>query len=137
MGSRVGTFDDRAARDAWVQRVLGVAPGGGAAGAGLPAALAQWRDRRADVVGTLRSLEAAIRAMKHPRGDGAIILVRAISANLTAVPESPRQVAELRRYLETDDIIDDAELENGFGIPVRIRAPLLPALAALERAMAA
>jgi hypothetical protein len=64
----------------------------------------------------------------------AVILLRAIAANLTEEPSTPQQLAELRRYLETDDVIEEAEEPNGFGIEVSLRAPLLEALSALESA---
>jgi hypothetical protein len=123
----------------WVRRVLGCDVGTAAKGAPgeLKAAQEKWARSRADVVGTLNGLESAIRAMKDPLGDQAIILVKAIAANLTAVPDTRRSVAELRRYIETDSIIGDAELPNGFGIEVKIRAPLAEALAELERSLAA
>jgi hypothetical protein len=103
----------------------------------LQDALGIWAQRRADALSALKRLEAAIRAMKHPAGDAAIILVKAVAANLTAVPDTKGKVAELRRYLATDAIIDDAELPNGFGIEVKIRAPLTGALDALDRALPA
>ena len=64
----------------------------------------------------LQALEGHIRAMNDPDGDGAIILVKAIQANLTPRPETAEAVAELERYIETDQIITDAEgPELGFG----------------------
>lgn len=129
--------DAKRARDSWLSKVLGFDAPGRAAGGGLKAAQAQWAQSRGDVLGQLQALEKAIRAMEHPQGDPAIILVRAISANLTASLADKRSVAELRRYLETDSIIDDAELPNGFGIEVSIRAPLTQALDALDRELVA
>jgi hypothetical protein len=126
---------NEAGKQAWVLKVLGhdfQAAGGG----GLKQAQAQWTQRRSAVVADLAALEKAIRGMEHPRADDAIILVKAISANLTVAPDSKRSVAELRRYLETDSIIDDAEMPNGFGIDVKIRAPLMPALEALDHVLA-
>ena len=132
---------DRAVQAEWVHRVLGIDPagssGGSGGGGGVKAALDRWTASRSEVVGQLRKLESAIKGMQHPSGDRAIILVRAIIANLTPAPDSKRSVAELRRYIETDDIIDDAESQNGFGIDIRIREPLLPVLEALDRSIAA
>jgi hypothetical protein len=129
---------DTELRDAWVRRVLGVDPrGASGSGGSLKDVLARWSRERKDVLGTLKDLELAIRAMDDPFADEAIILVKAIAANLTAQPESRNQVAELRNYLTGDSIIDDAELENGFGIDVKIRAPLLPVLDALDAAIPA
>ena len=121
-------MSDASARAAWLARVLGVT---------IPAdpatpPLAAWRSARAAAIATLRALESAIRGMEVPQAAPAIILVRAIAANLTESPVTPAQQAALRRYLETDDIIAEAEDPNGFGITVRLRAPLLAALAGLE-----
>ena len=121
-------MSDPATRAAWVARVLGVS----VPAATASPALAAWRAARAAAIATLRALESAIRAMEVPQRDPAIILVRAIAANLTESPVTPAQQAALRRYLETDDIIAEAEDPNGFGITVRLRAPLLAALAGLE-----
>lgn len=131
-----GANAQTAKRD-WVLRVLGIDPVGATAGGRLDTALEQWTRSRADVLGQLKQLEQALRAMKDPLFDPAIVLVKAIAANLTPAPKSKQSVAELRRYIATDSIIDDAELDNGFGIIVRIRAPLMPALDALDRALAA
>ena len=129
--------ETRTPQDEWVWRTFGfdprapAGPGDGAKGQ------AAWTEARSAVVSTLDELARAIAAMKNPLGDKAIILVRSISANLTAAPSSRREVQELRRYLETDSVIDDAELPNGFGIEVRIRAPLLHALDLLDRSLPA
>ncbi|MGH7041772.1 MAG: hypothetical protein ACREFY_06540 [Acetobacteraceae bacterium] len=100
-------------------------------------ALAEWQAARATAMTSLRTLEAAVRQMDVPERDRAVILLRAIQANLTEAPATPRQVAELQRYIETDDIIAEAEDPNGFGITVALRRPLLAALAGLADAHAA
>jgi hypothetical protein len=130
---------NQADKDEWVRRVLGATldPSTDTRTEAVSAALETWAKRRADVIVTLKSLETAIRDMKDPLGDQAIILVKAIAANLTAVPDTKNSVADLRRYIDTDSIIDDAEQPNGFGIDVKIRAPLAGALTALETALAA
>lgn len=115
---------------AWVERVLGIRPQG-PPGADA-AAMRAWRDARDAAVGTLRTLAEHIGTLDHPSRDNAIVLLRAIAANLTAAPESAQQQRELRRYLETDDIVAEAEEPNGFGMVVSLRRPLLAALARLE-----
>jgi hypothetical protein len=75
----------------------------------------------------------AIHRMADPEGDAAIILVRSIAANLTEKPTTASQIQELQHYLETDEVIEDAEAPNGFGIQVRIRQPLLASLAGLRQ----
>jgi hypothetical protein len=125
-------------REAWVKDVLDVDLPEGQSGADALAAAQQgWAATRASVIATLRRLEGAIRAMKDPLSTPAIILIKSITMNLTAQPATKQQVAELRRYVETDTILEDAEEPNGFGIAVDIRKPLAAALAALDKAMPA
>jgi len=130
-------MSDDVAKRAWVQRVLGVGSGDGSPSPDAPVVgLVAWKAARSAAIGQLKRLEGAIAAMKHPRGTQAIILVKAIQANLTASPDSARSVGELKRYLQTDDIIAEAEQPNGFGIKVELRKPLLDALSTLERQLA-
>lgn len=103
-----------------------------AAEAALKAALAGWTAARAKAINDLKQLESKIKAMADREGDAAIVLLRAIQANLTAEPASARQIAELEKYLQTDAIIKDAEAPNGFGIKIALRQPLLAALAKLK-----
>lgn len=122
-----------AQHDDWVARVLGVTfPGGGAG-----SALAGWQQARGEAVAQLRKLGRAIRANDDPEAQPAIVLIEAIVKNLTVAPADRRAVAELVRYLKTDDIIGEAESKNGFGIDVSLREPLLRALAPLQAALPA
>jgi hypothetical protein len=104
---------------------------------GLSAALALWTTERGKVIKDLQTLQGHITGMNHPDGDAAIILVKAILANLSTRPETAQSVAELERYITTDEIISEAEGPNGFGIKIDIRSGLLPALAAIRAALAA
>lgn|SRR5271166_4771984 len=110
----------------WVERAFGIALS--AANPGLVV----WRQERAAANTRLRSLATAIGGSGDPEARDAIILLQAIIKNLTAEPTSAAQVAELKRWLETDDILEDAEAPNPFGIEVAVRAPLLAALAGLR-----
>jgi hypothetical protein len=85
----------------------------------------------------LHALGSAIAASKDPEARDAIILIKAIGANLTESPTTLNSINELERYLVTDDIIDDAEEENGFGIDVRIRETLLPVLSDMKQEVSA
>lgn len=115
-------------QDTWVERVLGVSlPKSAADG---PARTA-WRSARSKAIADMAALESAIKKSTHPEVTEALILLRAIRANLTEAPANVSEVAELQRYLATDDIIASAELPNVFGIKVVLREPLLQALAAL------
>jgi len=100
---------------------------------GLQTAQTRWQTARAAVQAQLKTLCDAIKAMKDPEADPAIILVRAIQANIVERIDSQKQVAELERYLQTDTIITEAEAPNGFGISIAIRNPLLSALGDLKR----
>jgi hypothetical protein len=124
-------MDDK--RD-WILRVLGYAIPESAGD--VTGAIRSWQVQRDEVVVQLRKLGRAIRAVKDPEADAAIVLIEAIVKNLTPRPETSAQVTELQRYLTTDQIIDEAELPNGFGLTVAIRAPLLPPLRALGAALA-
>src|SRR5581483_6345971 len=74
---------------------------------GLKAAHARWQTARAAVQAQLKGLCDAIKAMKDPEADPAIILVRAIQANIVERLDSQQQVGELERYLQTDTIITE------------------------------
>jgi hypothetical protein len=92
----------------------------------------KWRAARSAAVAALTNLEGAVRKSSHPDRDGAIIMLRAIRANLPETPDTPQKVGELERYLTTDDIIDAAETPNVFGVNLALRAPLLEASAAVR-----
>lgn len=134
-------MSDLDARSAWVQRVLGVTVGQrkdeAAAGPEAGPALQRWQAERGKAVASLRALSAAIVKSGDPEARDALILLQAIAANLTPAPDLLRAVAELERYVTQDDIIDDAEQPNPFGVEIKLREPLLPALAALRDAFAA
>ena len=121
------TLDGRA----WLSQTFGVSLGGGGGG------LEGWRGARTAALGQLVALETAFRGMDEPEVNEAIILLKAIQANLTEAPETAQQVDELRKYLETSDIIEEAEEPNGFGLTINLREPLLAALAQVRPAKGA
>jgi len=123
-----------AALDAAGVGVGQVAPpnAGGTAKPSAPMGMAGWQAARGTALASLKALEGAFRDMKEPETDRAIILLRAIQANLTAAPTTPAQVKELETYIKTDRIIQEAEMPNGFGFKVELRDPLLAALAGLS-----
>lgn len=118
-----------AAQQEWIARVLDV---GGRAKGAPGAGLAVWQKEREAAIGRLRQLAAAIGGTGDAEARDAIVLVQAIIKNLTAKPDGPQAVAELERWLRTDDILEDAEAPNPFGIELDVRAPLLGALAQLR-----
>jgi hypothetical protein len=119
------------AQQEWTQRVLGIATAGTASAKPLPGLLA-WQEEREAAIGRLRQLSAAINSTGDSEARDAIILVQAIIKNLTAKPDTPQAVKELENWLNTDDILEDAEAPNPFGIELNVRAPLLGALAKLR-----
>ena len=132
--------ETKADQSAWLGRTFGVTFSGAEASdrdERVAWAQAGWAAARTTALASLKQLEAAIRALKDPQSDPAIILVRAIMANLTEVPSTKAAVGELRRYLESDPIIGDAEMPNGFGVKVRLRAPLCARLDDLDSALPA
>lgn len=123
-------------QNSWIDRVLGASVGANRADGAQPAApkgMAGWQAARGTALASLKALEAAFRKMKEPETDRAVILVRAIQANLIEAPSTPAQVKELEDYIKDDRIIQEAEMPNGFGFKVRLREPLLTALADLRR----
>lgn len=102
----------------------------------LSPGMAAWQKAREAAHLTLANLARAIADMNDPDGDEAIILVRAIMANLTEEPATLQQVEALVRYVTDDGIVQEAEAQNGFGIEVVLRTPLLEALAVLAREQA-
>ena len=119
----------------WVGRILGVNVASGSGGASdAAAAMAAWQTERAAAKEALRAIARAIQQMKAPEGDAAVILVKAIAANLTEAPDR-RGVSELQRYLASDPIVAEAEWPNGFGIEIKLREKLLPRLAALQQVL--
>jgi hypothetical protein len=104
-----------------------------AAPAGLaPGALAAWQAARDQVVAEIRKAAAAIAATRDPYARGAIIELQAVIKNLTPKPDTPQAVAELERYLQTDPVVTGVEDLPAAVATVRVRQPLLGALAALK-----
>ncbi|MDB6122860.1 MAG: hypothetical protein JWQ71_1853 [Pedosphaera sp.] len=100
---------------------------------GETAAMVGWLTARNDVLTSLRKLGTAIEAAKDPESGPAQLLLAAIGKNLTEKPATMQQVLALEKYLQTDDIIVEAESPNPFGVTIAIRTPLLNALAALKK----
>ena len=91
-----------------------------------------WWSARASSIDQLKALEEAIRASRHADADRAVVIIRAIRANLTETPRTTEQINELRDFIGHDDIFPAIETPNVFGVHVNIRAPLLNALASVK-----
>jgi hypothetical protein len=104
----------------WVQDVLGVKF--------AQRQPASWDKARAAAITALTQLIAAITQSEHPDATRAVILLRAIRANLPRSVETKAAIDDLRYYLTSDDIIRAAETPNVFGVNIALRAPLLAAL---------
>ncbi len=111
------------------------APGSPSPAAAAGPGLAAWQRARNAAVAQLNQLGAAIAASKDPQARAALIQLKAIGGNLTPSPAHPQGVAELERYLRTDDVLVDVEVPNPFGIRIAVREPLLAALGALKAEM--
>jgi len=91
------------------------------------AALGAWQTARSSVISKLNGIAKEVAAAKHPKGDKALIQLKAVMAQLTAEPNTPQKVSELERYLAQDDVVGDiCQLAED------IRTPLLAALAPLK-----
>ncbi len=115
---------------AWVERVLGVRVA--TAGAPAGAAMKLWQEKRAATIAALKLLQDQIVTSEDPEAPRATILIQAIIKNLTPEPATLQSVIELERYVTEDDIIQDVERPNPFGVDVQVRAALLPAITQLR-----
>ncbi|MFO0870611.1 MAG: hypothetical protein U0935_16915 [Pirellulales bacterium] len=97
-----------------------------------PPSLATWQDARETAIAALEDLIELVVATQDPDAARVEIALRSIIANLTPAPTTPQQVAELKRYLETDDILTAAEEAPPAYGSVDLRGPLLAALSTLE-----
>lgn len=116
----------------------GAQPGATSPGAGADdraALLAAWTTARGAAVAQLQAIAQAIGKSKDPEAVQAIIQVKAMMANLTPKPSDRNAVAELQRYLATDELVEDIETPNPWGIKVELRKPLLAALSKLAGAL--
>jgi hypothetical protein len=104
--------------------------------AAVPGALAAWQNARAAAVTQLRNLGAAIKSAQDPDADQALIAIEAVAKNLTESPATAKSLQELERYIQTDEVVAEAELPNPFGVAISLRAPLIAALAALKTQLA-
>lgn len=108
------------------------ADGKGADAGKASGGMAAWTAAREEVVKQLRKAAGGYSTSKNPYAREAIIEIQSIIANLTPKPATPEAVAELRRYLHEDDVIDAAEDIPSDIATVVIRKPLLAALDALN-----
>lgn len=95
------------------------------------AALEEWQAARASAIDDIEEVIEAVRATEDPDARAVEIELRSIVANLTESPDTPQAVAELRRWLESDDVITAAEEVPAHYGSLDLRAPLLVALQAL------
>jgi hypothetical protein len=95
--------------------------------------MAVWQKARVSAVNQLRSVSAQIARTKDLDAGPVVRVLESIVRQLTPNPSSPQSVAELKRYLKYDDVITAAEEVPAQYGKLKIKAPLLRALAALER----
>ncbi|TAK84503.1 MAG: hypothetical protein EPO12_04330 [Aquabacterium sp.] len=97
----------------------------------LRQALDGWKQAREAAVTTLKDVAKEIAVLRDAEANKAIIELNAVIKNLTPEPASARQVAELIRYVDKDDVVLDVS-----DFASDIRTPLLRALARLHQATA-
>jgi hypothetical protein len=114
----------------WVRRVLNLPMEQSASVAGA-SPIEQWQAARRLVIGQIGALMRAIEAEGDPNGARAVILLRAVAANLTAAPDA-RGVERLTGFIDADDIVAAADAPNRFGITLGLRSQLKPALDVLR-----
>jgi len=100
----------------------------------LETALAAWTTARMAALGQLAKLAAAIKASGHPKAaEGFQLIELIIKKNVTQRPATANQVKELRHYIETEEVFVDAEKPNPFKLAVKVRQPLIDAVAELQK----
>ncbi|MBL8799915.1 MAG: hypothetical protein JNM56_38895 [Planctomycetia bacterium] len=91
-----------------------------------------WQTARTKVVADIRTVANAIAATKDPEGQQPLILLYSIIKQLPARLDTPQVMAEVERYVREDDVVAAAEnCPPTFGT-IRIREPLLKAVAAVR-----
>jgi hypothetical protein len=95
--------------------------------------MAAWHEAWQDAVDDLHAVIEAVKATNDPDAVNVEIVLNSIVKNLTKDPATPPAVAELRRYLETDDVITAAEEVPGEYGSLDLRDPLLAALTGLAK----
>ncbi len=89
--------------------------------------LVDWTATRTWAIDQLRKVAKSIAEEKQPESAKAIIELKAVISNLTETPNTPQMVAELRRWLEQDDVVSDV-----CNFALDIRSPLLAALPSFD-----
>lgn len=97
----------------------------------LAKAMDDWKVRRAKAVASLKDVAGKIAASKHASATRAILEIQAVMKNITAEPATLQQVNELRKWLSSDDVVNDVcELASD------VRTPLLIPLERMRSLMA-
>ncbi|MCE9657558.1 MAG: hypothetical protein K8R60_03295 [Burkholderiales bacterium] len=97
----------------------------------LARAMDDWKARRAKAVASLKDVAGKIAASKHASATKAILEIQAVMKNITAEPATLQQVNELRKWLSSDDVVNDVcELAED------VRTPLLIPLERMRSLMA-
>jgi hypothetical protein len=120
----------------WVTRVLGYKFTAGR-GDRLAEALEVWQSARAKVVQQLTRLAVAIKQGTDPDKNGAVADIAALIKNITPQPATLAAAKELESYLNSEDLIDAAEIHSIYAPPLGVRAPLLAALGQVKHELSA
>ena len=101
----------------------------------LEAALAAWKKARSRVFGSLKELGRTVVTIQDPEAKEALIMLKAVQANISEKPDSLRKIQELERYVTTDDVVAEIQEPNPFGIEVDITDPLMNALGTIKESL--
>lgn len=87
----------------------------------LADAMTDWKARRAAAVTSLKAVAGKIAGAKHASSTKAILEIQAVIKNLTAEPATLQQVTDLRKWLGTDDVVNDVcELAEDVRTPLMV-----------------
>jgi hypothetical protein len=120
----------------WIASVLGYKFAAGDSVV-LAESLAVWQSARTKVVQQLTGMAVAIKRGTDPDKDGAVADIAALIKNITPRPATSAVVKELESYLNSEDLVDAAEIPSMYAPPLNVRAPLLAALGQVKRALGA
>ncbi len=96
------------------------------------AARQHWEASRAAAVAPLKAILARVQDFDHPGAMRASLRLRSVIKTLAFDPATQREATELERWVASDDVVENVEKPNGFGIAVSLRTPLLQALGELK-----
>ncbi len=99
--------------------------------------LKAWQQAAQKARYQVRRLQLALKLIEHQTAPEVVEILDGLVSELEKDPISLAEAAALEKFLQSDDRIDSAETPNPFGVEVRLREPLLAALAQRKAELAA